>query len=71
MRRPGDFNQSVAFTCNIVSAKVVQCVKGAAYRQAFPQASGMDRGLNLCRVRQSRDRHQPHSVIVGLRRDRF
>ncbi|HEU5431354.1 MAG TPA: hypothetical protein VFU81_06815, partial [Thermomicrobiales bacterium] len=27
----GGFNQSAAFTCNIVAAKVVQCVKGAAY----------------------------------------
>ncbi len=27
----GTFNQSAAFTCNIVAAKVVQCVKGAAY----------------------------------------
>ena len=27
----GSFNQSAAFTCNIVAAKVVQCVKGAAY----------------------------------------
>jgi hypothetical protein len=27
----GAFNQSAAFTCNIVAAKVVQCVKGAAY----------------------------------------
>ena len=29
----GQFNQSAAFTCNIVAAKVVQCVKGAAYGQ--------------------------------------
>jgi hypothetical protein len=27
----GSFNQNAAFTCNIVAAKVVQCVKGAAY----------------------------------------
>jgi hypothetical protein len=27
----GAFNQSAAFTCNIVAAKVVQCVKGANY----------------------------------------
>ena len=27
----GAFNQSAAFTCNIVAAKVVQCVKGPAY----------------------------------------
>lgn len=27
----GGFNQSAAFTCNIVAAKVVQCVLGAAY----------------------------------------
>ena len=27
----GHFNQSAAFTCNIVAAKVVQCVKGPAY----------------------------------------
>jgi hypothetical protein len=27
----GSFNQSAAFTCNIVAAKVVQCVKGPAY----------------------------------------
>lgn len=27
----GAFNQSAAFTCNIVAATVVQCVKGAAY----------------------------------------
>jgi hypothetical protein len=27
----GGFNQSGAFTCNIVAAKVVQCVKGPAY----------------------------------------
>jgi hypothetical protein len=27
----GSFTQSSAFTCNIVAAKVIQCVKGAAY----------------------------------------
>jgi hypothetical protein len=27
----GAFNQSAAFTCNIVAAKVVQCVKGASF----------------------------------------
>ena len=35
----GTFNQSAAFTCNIVAAKVVQCVKGAAY------ASGVYSGI--------------------------
>ena len=27
----GTFNQNAAFTCNIVAAKIVQCVKGATY----------------------------------------
>ena len=31
----GAFNQSAAFTCNIVAAKVVQCVKGPAYAAGF------------------------------------
>lgn len=32
----GFFTQSSAFTCNIVAAKVVQCVKGAAYTAGVP-----------------------------------
>ena len=35
----GGFTQNAAFTCNIVAAKVMQCVKGAAY------ASGVVSGL--------------------------
>ena len=36
----GSFNQSAAFTCNIVAAKVVQCVKGAAYASGIPSSIG-------------------------------
>ena len=32
----GGFTQNSAFTCNIVSAKVVQCVKGNAYASGVP-----------------------------------
>jgi hypothetical protein len=34
------FNQSAAFTCNIVAAKVVQCVKGAAYSSGVVSGVG-------------------------------
>jgi hypothetical protein len=34
------FNQSAAFTCNIVSANVVQCVKGAAYTSGLVTGIG-------------------------------
>ena len=37
---PGGFNQSAAFTCNIVAAKVVQCVKGAAYSSGVVTGAG-------------------------------
>jgi hypothetical protein len=36
----GEFNQSSAFTCNIVAAKVVQCVKNAAYTSGVPTSIG-------------------------------
>ena len=36
----GTFNQSAAFTCNIVAAKVVQCVKGAAYSSGLYSSIG-------------------------------
>ena len=36
----GSFNQSAAFTCNIVAAKVVQCVKGAAYSSGIYSSIG-------------------------------
>jgi hypothetical protein len=36
----GAFNQSAAFTCNIVAAKVVQCVKGAAYTSGVVSSIG-------------------------------
>ena len=32
----GGFNQSLAFTCNIVAAKVVQCVKGPTWTSGIP-----------------------------------
>ena len=32
----GGFTQNSAFTCNIVSAKVMQCVKGNAYASGVP-----------------------------------
>ena len=37
----GAFNQSAAFTCNIVAAKVVQCVKGPAYAEGAPVSVGL------------------------------
>jgi hypothetical protein len=37
----GSFSQSAAFTCNIVAAKVVQCVKGAAYAAGVPSSIGL------------------------------
>jgi hypothetical protein len=36
----GVFNQSAAFTCNLVAAKVVQCVKGPAYASGVPSSIG-------------------------------
>lgn len=36
----GAFNQNAAFTCNIVSAKIVQCVKGATYTPGVATAIG-------------------------------
>lgn len=36
----GAFNQSAAFTCNIVAAKVVQCVIGPAYASGLPTGVG-------------------------------
>jgi hypothetical protein len=36
----GGFNRSSAFTCNIVAAKVVQCVKGPAYTSGAPSGVG-------------------------------
>ena len=36
----GTFNQSAAFTCNIVAAKVVQCIKGAAYSSGVVTGPG-------------------------------
>jgi hypothetical protein len=36
----GHFNQSAAFTCNIVAAKGVQCVKGPAYSGGVPASVG-------------------------------
>ena len=36
----GAFNQSAAFTCNIVAAKVVQCVKAPAYSSGVPTGVG-------------------------------
>ena len=36
----GAFNQSGAFTCNLVAAKVVQCVKGAAYSSGLYSSIG-------------------------------
>ncbi|MGH9208522.1 MAG: hypothetical protein ACRD1G_18545, partial [Acidimicrobiales bacterium] len=36
----GAFNQSAAFTCNIIAAKVVQCVKGAAYTSGVVSGVG-------------------------------
>jgi hypothetical protein len=35
-----NFNQSAAFTCNIVSAKVVQCVKGVSYASGIVSSIG-------------------------------
>ena len=34
------FNQSAAFTCNIVAAKVARCVKGPAYTAGLPSGIG-------------------------------
>lgn len=36
----GAFNQSAAFTCNIVAATIVQCVKGAAYTSGVVSGVG-------------------------------
>ena len=35
-----NYNQSGAFTCNIVAAKVVQCVKGPVYTKGVPSGVG-------------------------------
>ena len=35
----GNWNQSAAFTCNIVAATVVQCVKGPVYSGGLPSRS--------------------------------
>lgn len=40
------FNQSEAFTCNIVAAKTVQCVLGPAYNQATHVLSGINKWLS-------------------------
>ena len=36
----GNFNQSAAFTCNLVAAKVVQCVKGPVYSSGVYSSVG-------------------------------
>jgi hypothetical protein len=37
----GSFTQSSSFTCNIVAAKVVQCVKGPGYAEGAPVSVGL------------------------------
>jgi hypothetical protein len=40
----GGFNQSLAFTCNLVTAKIVQCVKGPTWRAGVPSLGQWNSG---------------------------
>jgi hypothetical protein len=42
----GAFNQSMAFSCHIVAAKVIQCVEGAAYNQVTHLLVGIGEWLS-------------------------